>query len=78
MSTVCIILFILLAIIVVPFTIGAFLYNWFGLFKFFYHDILLWHMPNKHENHWYDGCSIHSICKHCEKEIIQDSQGNWF
>lgn len=26
----------------------------------------------------YDGCSFTSKCKHCGKDIMQDSQGNWF
>ena len=26
----------------------------------------------------YDGCSIHAICSVCGKEVMQDSQGNWF
>ena len=38
-----------------------------------YHDILGWHVPNG--EYFNNGCSI---CKHCEKEIMQDSQGNWF
>ncbi len=25
----------------------------------------------------FDGCSVHSICSKCGKEVLQDSQGNW-
>ena len=46
------------------------------IFKWFYHDILEWHLPNEEEG--FDGCSFHSTCKLCGKEIMQDSQGNWF
>lgn len=46
--------------------------------KFIYHDILGWHEPDKNAKIWSDGCSSHCRCKHCSKEIMQDSQGNWF
>ena len=46
------------------------------LFKGFFHDILGWHLPKSECG--FDGCSITSTCKICDKEIMQDSQGNWF
>ena len=46
------------------------------IFKRFYHDLLEWHIPNNEEG--FDGCSFTSTCKICGKEIMQDSQGNWF
>lgn len=52
------------------------LYEKFGWFKVFYHDVLGWHKPIDKE--WFDGCNTHSHCKYCGKEIMQDSQGNWF
>lgn len=52
------------------------LYFKFGWLKFFYHDVMEWHMPI--EEVGYDGCSFISKCKFCGKEIMQDSQGNWF
>lgn len=52
------------------------LYLKFGWFKVFYHDILQWHEPI--DEYGFDGCSFHSVCKYCGKEIMQDSQGNWF
>lgn len=52
------------------------LYLKFGWFKVFYHDVLQWHEPIDEE--WFDGCIFCSRCKYCGKEIMQDSQGNWF
>ena len=60
------------------FIICAFLFLLFGWFKFFFHDILLWHKPAKKTDKYFDGCNVHSVCKYCGKEIMQDSQGNWF
>jgi len=60
------------------FMISSALYLFFGLFKFLYHDILGWHEPADDENIEFDGCNKHCICKYCRKEIMQDSQGNWF
>ena len=57
--------------------VAAVLYFKFGVLKFFYHDLLGWHMPDGSPK-WSDGLSEHAICKHCGKEIMQDSQGNWF
>lgn len=50
----------------------------FGWFKKFFHDLLGWHMPDDDGSFYFDGCSLHDKCKHCGKEIMQDSQGNWF
>ena len=41
------------------------------------HDILGWHKPDDSPK-WSDGCSVHSKCKYCGEDIMQDSQGNWF
>lgn len=51
-----------------------------GIGKWFYHDILGWHMPYTSGKYkcTFDGLSLKTLCKHCGKEIIQDSQGNWF
>lgn len=57
--------------------LGALLYFGFGLLKFWYHDFLGWHVPNDSPQ-WSDGLSQHAVCKHCSKDIMQDSQGNWF
>ena len=45
-------------------------------FRFFYHDVLKWHIPDDSQS--FDGASFCSKCKLCDKEILQDSQGNWF
>lgn len=52
------------------------LYFKMGYFKFFYHDIMGWHQPEG--SYMHDGCSLHSTCRYCKKNIMQDSQGNWF
>lgn len=44
--------------------------------KWLLHDILDWHKPD--HARWSDGLSEHSHCRICGKEIMQDSQGNWF
>lgn len=41
-----------------------------------FHDIMGWHYPDDSSS--FDGCSVHSRCRYCKKEIMQDSQGNWF
>lgn len=40
------------------------------------HDIMGWHKPDHTRS--FDGLSDHSHCIFCGKEIMQDSQGNWF
>ena len=57
--------------------VGSSLYFKFGLFKFYYHDFLGWHTPDDSPQ-WSDGCSRHAVCKYCGRDIMQDSQGNWF
>jgi hypothetical protein len=39
--------------------------------------VLKWHSPDKKPRS-FDGMSVHSVCKYCNKEIMQDSQGGWF
>ena len=60
----------ILILIISPF------YFKFGIGKWLLHDIMHWHLPD--ETSSFDGCSNHSYCKFCNKEIMQDSQGNWF
>lgn len=70
----------LIAILIYIFTIvfygSYFLYNEFGWFKRFYHDFLERHKPTDEKE--FDGVNTHSHCKYCGKEIMEDSQGNWF
>lgn len=61
---------------ILVFYVPILLYEKFGWFKRFYHDILGWHKPTDEKE--FDGCSLKSRCKYCGKEIMQDSQGNWF
>ena len=68
---------ILLAILVLIWFPGI-MYLLTGHPRFIYHDILGWHEPDKNAKIWNDGCSFRCRCKHCGKEIMQDSQGNWF
>ena len=62
--------------ITVLFIISGVIYLATGMGRRFYHDLLKWHMPDGKET--FDGCSMHSHCKYCGEEIMQDSQGNWF
>lgn len=66
----------IIAIVLTSFLCGAFLYLWKGFGKRLYHDVMEWHMPT--DSQGFDGCSFTSTCKYCGKEIMQDSQGNWF
>jgi len=68
----------ILAVGLTLFLLCSLLYLWFGWFKFLYHDALGWHQPAKDAEQFYDGCSIHCICKYCGNKIMQDSQGSWF
>lgn len=64
--------------------IGVFIYIigfiWYAhtikALNWFYHDIMGWHKPD--EKIGFDGASFTAKCKICGKEILQDSQGNWF
>ena len=60
------------------FSLAAIAYYALGWFRGFFHDRLGWHMPDHRKGMTYDGINIYASCKHCRKEIMQDSQGNWF
>lgn len=53
-----------------------FLWHSFKAGVWLFHDIMGWHEPD--DSTFFDGCSVHSRCRYCKKEIMQDSQGNWF
>lgn len=57
--------------------VSASLYFRFGFLKIYYHDLLGWHTPADNRG-YHDGCSMHDTCKYCGKDIMMDSQGNWF
>ena len=44
----------------------------------FFYNILGWHSPDYNDKGYFDGASLHAKCKYCGKDIMQDSQGNWF
>lgn len=68
----------LLAILLVACFIWSFT-DWRpGFLVEFCHNKLGWHEPDENEPLMFDGCSMRSKCKWCGKEILQDSQGNWF
>ena len=35
-----------------------------------------WHLTPKLQG--FDGCSFTGICPRCNRNVLQDSQGNWF
>lgn len=67
---------IILVVITAFVALSSILYFKKSYFKSFYHDVLGWHTPNG--SAYFDGCSVYSKCKYCGKDIMQDSQGNWF
>ena len=74
-STVYFYVLVTIEIAFIIFVICSLFYMRCGFFKRFFHDGLHWHEPT---TIWFDGFQVHSICKHCGKEIMRDSQGNWF
>lgn len=46
------------------------------LIKKFLCNFLGWHEPTT--KIIFDGFNLTSTCKYCGKQIMQDSQGNWF
>ena len=43
-----------------------------------YHDLMGWHLPDYKKDVTSDSVNTYAVCKHCGKEIMRDSQGNWF
>ena len=62
--------------ILILFLLLVILYLTIGWNKWLFHNILGWHKPIKEKT--LNGINIISKCKYCGKEIIQDSQCNWF
>lgn len=67
---------LIISSIILIFFIPPICYFRFGWFKFFYHDIMGWHVPVR--TLLFNGVSFKSKCKHCGKDIMMDSQGNWY
>lgn len=75
--TASLIFLIVAGIYLVLFLIGIIWYiHPFKAMTWFYHDIMGWHKPD--DSVGFDGASFTSRCRFCGKEILQDSQGNWF
>jgi len=41
-------------------------------------EFFAWHYVNDDEKPDFDGVSFKAKCSRCGKEVLQDSQGNWF
>ena len=72
------IFFSIIAGAILLFSLAAITYYAFGWFGWYFHDRLGWHIPDHRKGMTYDGINIYASCKRCRKEIMQDSQGNWF
>lgn len=68
---------IIIICFLVAFDVLPILYFKKGWLKGWFHDVLHWHHPDDSPK-WSDGCSVHSKCKWCGQDIMQDGQGNWF
>jgi len=45
----------------------------------FLHDKIGWHTVAHGIVGWkFDGFNVHNTCDQCGKELLRDSQGNWF
>ncbi len=42
------------------------------------HDLMIWHDGNGNGDKSFDGLSFHATCSICGKDVMLDSQGNWF
>lgn len=65
-----------ICVLILAFIFSSFLYERYSFCKSFFHDVLHWHEPNG--TIYLSGINLMSKCKYCNKDIIQDSQGNWF
>lgn len=77
LTIICLILLIILG---VPYAIIITLYPFYlkwGIGKRLFHNLMGWHLPENEKNELL-GINIKSKCRFCGREIIQDSQGNWF
>lgn len=70
------VILVIAAILLVVFVCLPQLYFKFEIGKWFYHDLLGWHISDK--EYTIKGYCICSTCKICKQDIMEDSQGNWF
>ena len=75
--TIALIVVLILSIPGALITLLAPLYFKFEFGKTFFHNILGWHLPKK-KHIKQEGVNLISQCRLCGREIMQDSQGNWF
>lgn len=71
-----IIIGLLLGLFIMPFALSIYDMH-FGT----YYSCKYWGWHNgkgKSAGDAFDGCSFHAVCSKCGKEVMQDSQGNWF
>lgn len=64
------------SIILTCFWLGSLLYLYNGFCKWFYHNILGWHMPDNGNYDIHSSRIVHR-CKYCEGNLIKDQRGNW-
>lgn len=56
--------------------ITSLLYFKFGWFKFYYHDILDWHIVGDSDPIIAEDGDVHFICEHCGEDITPDDCAN--
>jgi len=51
-----------------------------NLWQRFLCNVMGWHSPDHSERAGFNllGINLHATCKRCKRQIMQDSQGNWF
>jgi hypothetical protein len=69
---------LILVVMFLVFLVFTLTYRWLpGPVKRWGCRVLHWHIGHICRARW-DGCNMHSTCVVCGKEVMQDSQGNWF
>ena len=71
---------ILIVALSIVFVAGVAFMIWAYLSKFSHNtwfcEKMGWHLTPKAQG--FDGCSFTGICPRCDRNVMQDSQGNWF
>lgn len=49
-----------------------------SLLRKFLHNVLGWASPNWEAPVFWDGANPQRVCKYCQKNILEDSNGDWF
>lgn len=71
-------IFLSLVFVILFMRITMILYEDKGYFRWLYHDIFHWHIPDEATAIKYAmGHSNYAVCKYCGRAILKDSQGNW-